>query len=74
MKLCDGMPNKIYRVIGIDSLGYMVKTRIYDMGLVGCNFKIIININEGPVLIELRGTRLALGRGISKKITIEEVI
>lgn len=38
------------------------------------SFKIVVKQTNGPILIEVRGTRLVLGRGISEKIYVEEFI
>jgi Fe2+ transport system protein FeoA len=39
----------------------------------GCVFEIIQASSKGPVLIEIRGTRIALGHGLASKILVEEV-
>ncbi len=42
------------------------------MGLTpGVRFSIISKTNSGPIIIEIRGARLALGRGIAEKIDVE---
>jgi Fe2+ transport system protein FeoA len=61
-----------YKLLNLDKLGVILKQRVADMGLIGCDFLVVIN-NRGPVLIEVRGTRLAIGRGMAQKIEIEEV-
>ena len=73
MKLSEAEVNKRYRVKNMYRLGYGVRTRINDMGLVGCIFKVIIKIEHGPILIEVRGTRLALGKGLAEKVNVEEI-
>ena len=48
--------------------------RLLDLGLTrGCVFKTIQSGSEGPVLIEVRGTRIALGHGLADRILVEEV-
>jgi Fe2+ transport system protein FeoA len=43
------------------------------MGLTsGIRIKVINSQMPGPVLIDLRGSRLALGRGIAHKIFVKE--
>ena len=72
MRLSEAKANKKYKVINTEQLGRSIMTRINDMGLVGCIFTVIVQQSHGPVLVEVRGTRLALGRGISEKINVEE--
>ena len=46
--------------------------RLTDMGLVpGTALKVINSQMPGPVIIDLRGSRLALGHGIAQKIIVE---
>lgn len=52
--------------------GSKLKTRLFEMGLVpGAHFDIITSSGSGPMIIEIRGTRLALGKGILSKIEVE---
>ena len=49
--------------------------RLADMGLVpGARVKLVYRQEHGPVLIDLKGSRLALGRGMAHKILVEEEI
>jgi len=73
MLLSDSEVGKKYRISNIDKLGRNIKKRLCDMGLVGCVFLVIVK-SSGPVLVEVRGTRLALGRGMAMKLEVEEVI
>ncbi|MFC2045422.1 ferrous iron transport protein A [Chloroflexota bacterium] len=46
--------------------------RLADMGLVpGTTVRIINSHMSGPVLIEVKGYRLALGHGIAQKIMVD---
>lgn len=54
--------------------GFGVITRLLDLGLTkGCVFEVVQASSRGPVLIEIRGTRIALGHGLANKILVEEV-
>lgn len=54
------------------SYGLNLKKKLQDMGLTpGVKFSIISKTNSGPIIIEVRGSRLALGRGIAEKIDVE---
>ncbi|MHA2230765.1 MAG: FeoA family protein [Candidatus Thorarchaeota archaeon] len=51
-----------------------VMRRLLDLGLTkGCTFEVIQGGKRGPVLIQIRGTRIALGHGLASKILVEEV-
>jgi len=52
--------------------GLNLKKKLQDMGLtVGVEFSVISKTNSGPIIIEIRGSRVALGRGIAEKIDVE---
>ena len=54
--------------------GERLKRKLQDMGLTpGVKFKVICGNKRGPFIIDIRGTRLALGRGIVSKIQVEEL-
>ncbi len=51
-----------------------LKQKLRDMGLTkGVEFKVVNNSNDGPVVVNLRGSKLALGHGMSKKIMVREI-
>ena len=55
--------------------GTKLKKKLNDMGLTpGVVFNIVSATGHGPIVIDLRGTRLALGRGVVSKIIIEEIM
>ena len=48
--------------------------RIMDLGLTrGCTFLVVHGGGRGPVLVEVRGTRIALGHQLAIRILVEEV-
>ncbi len=52
----------------------MMKKRLLDLGLTkGCTFKVIQSSGNGPVLIEIRGTRIALGHRLASQVIVREV-
>jgi len=54
--------------------GQKLRKKLQDMGLTpGVRFDIISTTSNGPVIIDIRGTRLALGHGILSKIMVEEL-
>lgn len=47
-------------------------TRLSSMGLtIGAEFSVIQNALVGPVLINVRGVRLAIGRGMASRIFVK---
>lgn len=60
------------KVVGLKG-GMGFHRRLADMGLVpGAEVKLVCSQNHGPVLIDLKGSRLALGRGMAHRIIVEE--
>ena len=59
------------RVVGV-SAGRSAMRRLAELGLVvGSDIRIIKSSGSGPVLLEVKGSRIALGRGISMKLFVE---
>jgi ferrous iron transport protein A len=53
--------------------GKTFANRLASMGLsLGSRFKVLQNRGQGPVLVLVRDTRIALGRGEAMKILTEE--
>ena len=47
-------------------------TKLRDMGLVrGTKVKVLKSSKPGPILIEVKGSKLAVGRGISMKVIVK---
>lgn len=54
--------------------GQKLRKKLQDMGLTpGVRFDVVSATSGGPVIIDIRGTRLALGHGILSKIMVEEI-
>jgi Fe2+ transport system protein FeoA len=54
--------------------GMRLRKKLEDMGLTpGVKFKVVSGKEFGPCIIEVRGTRLALGRNIVSKIQVNEI-
>ena len=72
MPLAMAQSGEVVTVIGVRA-GRGLQRRLADMGLTpGVQIRVINSQMPGPVLIDLRGTRLALGRGIAQKIIVKE--
>ena len=66
-------PGETVKVTGIGAGGGL-RRRLADMGLIpGVRIKVINSHKPGPVLIDLRGARVALGRGVAQKIAVEKM-
>ena len=56
------------------SNGSGILRRLLDLGLTkGCFFKVVQGSRAGPILVEVRGTRVALGHGIARRLIVEEL-
>ncbi len=52
--------------------GRGLQRRLADMGLTpGVQIKVINSQRPGPVIIDIRGSRLVLGHGVAQKILVE---
>jgi len=66
-------PGELVTVTGVRA-GWGLQKRLADMGLTpGVQIRVINSQMPGPVLIDLRGSRVALGRGITMKIAVKKV-
>jgi ferrous iron transport protein A len=53
--------------------GEKFRDKIYAMGLnPGARFRVLINNGHGPIEIEVRRNKLAIGRGMAEKLLIKE--
>ena len=62
--------NQIVRLARIDG-GASLRKRLTDLGLVPSgDFKIVKNSHFGPIVLELKDARIAIGRGEAKQILV----
>jgi len=47
--------------------------RLFDLGFTPNSEVKVIHSDSGPVLVEARGSRIALGRGVAMKIWVEVI-
>lgn len=51
--------------------GHKLETRLAAMGLIpGVELLVINNSHNGPFIVEVKGSRLILGRGMAHKIVV----
>jgi ferrous iron transport protein A len=53
--------------------GFGLQRRLADMGLIpGASVMVMGGCHPGPLLIDIRGSRLGLGFGVAQKIMVKE--
>ena len=53
--------------------GIGVETRLREMGFVpGERIRVLQNTGHGPVTVDVKGSRVAIGHGLARKIWIKE--
>jgi Fe2+ transport system protein FeoA len=63
-------PGEVVQVVAVRA-GWGLQRRLADMGLLpGVNIRVINSQMPGPVIIDLRGSRLVLGHGVAQKILV----
>ena len=51
--------------------GLSVRNRMFEMGLVtGEKIRVCRNLNRGPMMIEVKGTQIGIGRRITRKVLV----
>ncbi|MHA1907022.1 MAG: FeoA family protein [Candidatus Thorarchaeota archaeon] len=54
--------------------GRRILRRLLDLGITtGCEFEVIQGGSSGPVLVQVRGTRVALGHGLASKLLVKVI-
>ncbi|OQX91709.1 MAG: hypothetical protein B6D58_06710 [candidate division Zixibacteria bacterium 4484_95] len=70
--LSEAGEGKVYVMLGVGG-GQRLRQKLYSMGLnPGVKFRVITNNGRGPVGVEVRDTRLAIGRGMAQRVKIRE--
>ncbi len=63
----EGEEAVVVEVLG----GKGLARRLYELGLMpGTKVKVLTSCSPGPLLIDIRGSRIALGRGVTMKIMV----
>ncbi len=65
--LRPGMRGRIIAIHG--GRGFVM--RLYQMGFTPNTIVRVISNNAGPIIVEIRNTTIALGRGMASKIIVE---
>jgi len=73
LTVADALPGKKYVISHIDG-GYGLRSHLSSMGLVpNENLSVLNQSGGGPVTILIKGVRIAVGRGMARKIIIRKV-
>jgi ferrous iron transport protein A len=52
--------------------GRSMASRLAELGIFpGTPLRMVINLRNGPVLVEVRGSRYSLGRGLAEQVQVE---
>jgi len=73
MTLNMAAPNQDLRVVAIRG-GLRMKQRLADLGLnQGITIRVLNNSGHGALILAVKDSRLAIGRGMANKILVEPV-
>ncbi len=73
MPLAMVRPGEVVTVVNVRA-GWGLTRRLADMGLLpGTQIRVVNSMMPGPLIIDLRGSRVALGRGVAQKIMVTGV-
>lgn len=73
MPLAMVSPGETVQVVDIRA-GWGLQRRLADMGLTsGVTIRVLNSQMPGPIIMDLRGSRLALGYGMAQKILVKKV-
>ena len=74
LKLLSQVPKgRTVVLVRIDA-GHGLNNRLAAMGLLpNVEFKVVDNHHPGPFVIDLKGSKMVLGRGMANKIMVSEV-
>ena len=70
MPLSMVSPGEVVKVVTVRA-GWGLQRRLADMGLTpGVQIRVVNSQRPGPVVIDIRGSRLALGHGLAHRIMV----
>ena len=65
-------PGEVVNVVGVNA-GRGLSRKLVEMGLTpGVEIRVVNNQMPGPVIIEFRGSKLALGHGAAQKVMVSK--
>jgi ferrous iron transport protein A len=73
MPLTSAPLGQLLRVVSARG-GWGIHRKLAEMGLTpGVQIRVVSGQHCGPVLIDLRGSRVGMGRGVAQRVLVEEV-
>jgi len=70
MLLSDAKEGDVVKIESLDC-GHCMRNRLTSMGLYkGCEIKVIQSSGQGPIVISLKDSRLALGHNMANRMTV----
>ena len=73
MPLAMVSPGEVVQVVDVRA-GWGFQRRLADMGLTpGVIIRVMNSQKPGPIIIDLRGSRLVLGYGMTQRILVKKV-
>ena len=73
MPLAMVSPGEVVEVVDVRA-GWGLRRRLADMGLTpGVVIRVMNSQRPGPIIIDLRGSRLVLGHGMTQRILVRKV-
>jgi ferrous iron transport protein A len=71
MYLSEVPEGRTARVVGFVG-GSMAVRKLMELGIrEGSVVRVVRNANIGPIIVEVEGSRIALGRGLASKVLVE---
>jgi len=71
MYLSEVPEGKVVRVVGFAG-GSGALRKLMELGIrEGSIIRVVRNANIGPIIVEVEGSRIALGRGLASKVLVE---
>jgi len=73
MPLAMVSPGEVVQVVDVRA-GWGLQRRLADMGLTpGVIIRVMNSQRPGPIIVDLRGSRLVLGYGMTQRILVRKV-
>lgn len=73
MPLAMVSPGEVVQVVDVRA-GWGLQRRLADMGLTpGVTIRVMNSQSPGPIIVDLRGSRLVLGYGMTQRILVRKV-
>ncbi|MEA1872720.1 MAG: FeoA family protein [Chloroflexota bacterium] len=73
MPLAMASPGEVVQVVDVRA-GWGLQRRLADMGLTpGVIIRVMNSQRPGPIIVDLRGSRLVLGYGMTQRILVRKV-